>query len=362
MTYSFDVDHATQYGVEEAIAIYNFQFWISKNKANGRNRHSVEIDGKEAERTWTYNSIRAYGQLFPFWSIEQRKRILKSLIEQKVLITGNYNKSNIDRTKWYAFRDENAFIMPALSKAAPIGGNQPMHFSKSTNAFVETNQAIPDLKPDRKPNGEGKAGKPAIPQPEIFKNLAEIRKSRFKALGDLGREFKKNVAEMNAFTDEERKDLLAAYQQYIDSDEDVWVLEHNHCFAAFWKDLDKYIRSFTEKRKEAENETRWREKERKEHEKCLIETLNFLRQRDEFLQLPIEEQRRRRAKENEAFNTRFCDSSKGPVFFTRHNPEDPIFQWEGGSEGCALIKEYEEELIRIGRYKKPEKLLAAAVA
>jgi hypothetical protein len=102
MEYSFDIKVAEKYGVDEAIMIKNFQFWIKKNKAS--KKHSY--DG----RTWTYNSAEEYTIFFPFWSSKQIRRILSSLISQGVIITGNYNKVRYDQTLWYAFDDESEFL------------------------------------------------------------------------------------------------------------------------------------------------------------------------------------------------------------------------------------------------------------
>lgn len=102
MNYIFDINLATQYGVEEAIMIGNFQFWLNKNKANNYNF----ING----RYWTFNSIKSFESLFPFWTKKQINRILNSLIEKEILIKDNFNKSPYDRTSWYAFKDENKFL------------------------------------------------------------------------------------------------------------------------------------------------------------------------------------------------------------------------------------------------------------
>ncbi len=131
MEYSFNISYADKYGVNEAIMIKNFQFWINKNRANKYSNH----DG----RTWTYNSQVAFKELFPFWSIGQIKRILKSLVDQEVLLVGNYNKAKYDRTKWYAFIDETSFI----DSNNTISTNQPMEQTKTTNAIVEVSQPIP---------------------------------------------------------------------------------------------------------------------------------------------------------------------------------------------------------------------------
>ena len=87
--FSFDVQTATDYGVDEAIMIQNFIFWIEKNLANNKNHH----DGK----TWTYNTQEAFTFLFPFWSKKQVWRIIDSLEKQGVLLKGNYNQSNYDK-------------------------------------------------------------------------------------------------------------------------------------------------------------------------------------------------------------------------------------------------------------------------
>ena len=83
-TYSFNVDVAETYGVDEAIMIKSFQYWIVKNAIAQKN----SCNGF----TWTYNSASALKNRFPFWSERQIRRILKSLIDGGVLQSGNYNK------------------------------------------------------------------------------------------------------------------------------------------------------------------------------------------------------------------------------------------------------------------------------
>jgi len=102
MAYHFEEDEAFEFGDREAILIYNFRFWIRKNKANGKHFY----DG----RTWTYNKVEAFGKLFRFWTIDQVRRLLDSLVKQNVLLKGNYNQNPHDRTCWYAFTDEARFF------------------------------------------------------------------------------------------------------------------------------------------------------------------------------------------------------------------------------------------------------------
>jgi len=95
MMHSFDVDHAVRFGVLEAILIHHFQHWTAKNAANGVNQH----DGY----TWTYNSVRAYGELFPYFTPRQIQLALKHLVKAGILQTGHYSEDGRDRTNWYSF-------------------------------------------------------------------------------------------------------------------------------------------------------------------------------------------------------------------------------------------------------------------
>jgi len=128
MEHSFDIEHAKRHGVESAIIIKNLQFWILKNRAN--NKHFN--DG----RTWTYNSVKAFAELFPYWNGKQIARILKKLEDEKVIISGNYNKSAYDRTKWYAFYDESIYL------------NLENHLPKKANGKEESGEPIPDVSTD----------------------------------------------------------------------------------------------------------------------------------------------------------------------------------------------------------------------
>ena len=140
--YNFSVDHAKKFGLEEAIMIFNLKFWIEKNAANRVNIHNNNV--------WTYNSARAFSELFPFWSRHKISRVLESLEKQNVLVTGNFNKSGYDRTKWYAFAEPASFCKFATSILQICN----MHFADSQNPFRESATPIPDSKPNSKPNNK----------------------------------------------------------------------------------------------------------------------------------------------------------------------------------------------------------------
>lgn len=146
MEHHFNTDYALKYGIEEAIVINNLQFWITKNLANRKHFYN--------ERTWTYNTYKAFSEIFPYWNEHKMKRILDSLVEQKVLLRENYNKSGYDRTCWYAFVDEKSFIQNCNTDIADLqnGSNEnvtPIPYSNtikktSTNKFIKP--SVTDVK------------------------------------------------------------------------------------------------------------------------------------------------------------------------------------------------------------------------
>lgn len=127
MEHSFNIELAKKYGILEAILLKNLWFWIEKNRANEKNFY----DGTY----WTYNSTRAFNELFPYASKSSIKRALKSLQEKGIIKTGNYNKSSYDRTLWYAFTDLGESIV----------SNRQMETNKSSNGNEQNGLTIPDI-------------------------------------------------------------------------------------------------------------------------------------------------------------------------------------------------------------------------
>lgn len=142
MDYSFNGEIAAMYGVDEAVFIHNLYWWIKKNKANGRHLK----DG----RAWTYNSARAFSELFPFWSLDKVKRMTAKLEKAGAVICANYNDLSFDKTKWYSLSDDVIFV---YEKTAPsIARNRTTDSAKSPDGKDEIAPTIPDSKPDSKPN------------------------------------------------------------------------------------------------------------------------------------------------------------------------------------------------------------------
>lgn len=127
--HSFDTDIAEKVGIESAILYYHLCFWCEHNKANDKHYH----DGYY----WTYNSIVAYKELFPYMKEKAIRRSLKRLEEEGYIITGNYNNSTYDRTKWYAVKNEKN-TLKALK--TPICQKGQMDLPKRTDQYHINNK------------------------------------------------------------------------------------------------------------------------------------------------------------------------------------------------------------------------------
>ena len=75
MEHNFNVEIAKLYGVNVAIFLNNLLFWVHKNRANKQNFR----DGNY----WTYNTVEAYTEIFPYWSYDQIRTIIKKCIRMK---------------------------------------------------------------------------------------------------------------------------------------------------------------------------------------------------------------------------------------------------------------------------------------
>lgn len=87
-------------GLNEAIVLNQLHYWIEKNRRANHNFH----DGKY----WVYNSYENWqSNDFEYWSIDTIKRTFTKLEKMGLVISGNYNKLPMDRTKWYTIDYEN---------------------------------------------------------------------------------------------------------------------------------------------------------------------------------------------------------------------------------------------------------------
>lgn len=160
MNHYFDMYVAQTFGVNESIFLQNIAYWVHHNMSNDLHLH----EGKY----WTYNSQKAFGRLFPYWTRQNLRTIIKSCIDQNLIVAGNHNENKYDQTSWYTLTDlglslfkcfdikHNPAPYSEISKESPIGENQPIECLEPTTPLVETNQCIYDSynKPNNKPNNK----------------------------------------------------------------------------------------------------------------------------------------------------------------------------------------------------------------
>lgn len=134
MINSFDTDVAIDVGINAAILYKNIQYWCEKNRTNDQHFH----DGFY----WTYNSISAFCEQFPYLSEKQIRSALKILEDKEYIKSGNYNKVAYDRTKWYA--DIRNVSMQDDKRESSIRPTGQIDCAKKANGICAEGEPIPN--------------------------------------------------------------------------------------------------------------------------------------------------------------------------------------------------------------------------
>lgn len=91
-------------GIDEALVLQQVHYWVILNQRAGRNEQEGYF--------WTYNTFAAWSEQFAnLWSVSTLKRIFARLEKAGFLVSGRFNKSNIDRTKWYRVNHERLSLL-----------------------------------------------------------------------------------------------------------------------------------------------------------------------------------------------------------------------------------------------------------
>jgi hypothetical protein len=204
MQHSFDISIANKYGVNVAIFLNNLAFWIQRNAANKKHYH----DG----RYWTYNSVEAYTELFPYWTYKQLRKIIDDCVANDLVVAANYNKSTYDRTKWYAFTDIGLKLFN-LTLRPPGQINSP----DEPNQNGDLGEPIPDSKPDIKTDKRGRhekiAAAPTLISSSFMPNEKHKALAKEKAL-DIKEENEKFMAYYKARR-KKMADWEAAFESWL---------------------------------------------------------------------------------------------------------------------------------------------------
>ncbi|MCH5139064.1 primosomal replication protein N, partial [Clostridiaceae bacterium UIB06] len=76
-------------GISEAIILNQIHYWLEKKKNI--------IDG----RPWVYNTYENWQEQICFLSVSTIKKAIKKMESMGIVIAGNFNRSKVDKTKWY---------------------------------------------------------------------------------------------------------------------------------------------------------------------------------------------------------------------------------------------------------------------
>jgi hypothetical protein len=131
----FCTELADEVGVMKAILLDNIYYWWQRNVANQKNFH----DGSY----WTFNSSRAFLEMFSYMSRASITRYLFELERDGWLKSANYNKARYDRTKWYTLTEKSINIFNVS-----LNNNSPL--PKVDNVLTQSEATIPYSKPDNK--------------------------------------------------------------------------------------------------------------------------------------------------------------------------------------------------------------------
>ena len=103
MDHSFNPIFAQRYGMVAAVLIHDFAYWTAKNRANGKHMH----DGL----CWTYNSANAFQIQYPYMSRSQIYGALKKMLNDGLIVKGDYNTDKWVHTPWYAITEKGYAVI-----------------------------------------------------------------------------------------------------------------------------------------------------------------------------------------------------------------------------------------------------------
>lgn len=179
----FDADFAMEYGVNAALIFQNLVFWIKKNEEKGNNFHNGTY--------WTYNSREQYHKQFPYLKISQINSAFKKLIDNELIITGNFNKNSYDQTLWYALTD--------------------LGLSKATTSLIDSSETTIGL---------GENDDMLTANNNTYNNTKSLTNNARQPFGSSSETVRKSYGEFNnvKLTEEEYKKLTNEYGKSIAND------------------------------------------------------------------------------------------------------------------------------------------------
>jgi hypothetical protein len=141
--HSFSVEEANKHGLEAAILLNSLRFWLRKNKANRKNIHEGKV--------WTYNTISAFNELFPYISPSSIWRRLDELEKNNIIFKGKFNKDKRDNTGWFCINEPEFTELSNLTNSdfqneTHVFQNEKLAFQNETTLPVTIPLTVPVTK------------------------------------------------------------------------------------------------------------------------------------------------------------------------------------------------------------------------
>lgn len=179
LVHSFAPEEAKKYGILAAVILQSIRFWVEKNRANGKHFH----DG----RHWTYNSVKAWAELFEYATPDQIRRALECLESAGAIVVGNYNASPYDRTKWYSSQIDLA--------------NLPNENGEDAKSLINSSKPLVNQNID--------TASPSVGKPDANRNDL-ILSAYNEELGDV-------LQKATKLSDKRKKAINARWSEYINT-------------------------------------------------------------------------------------------------------------------------------------------------
>lgn len=167
-SHAFNVGIAKDHSPSIALFIAHLAHWSEKNLSNNINIHDGLV--------WSYDTLDALCEQFPYFTRRQIETMIKNCVEAGLVVKGNYNQTQYDRTCWYALTPAAYDYFPHLSSEKyvnrlflSISQNGEMDFAEWGNRFTHFVMTIPDTDPDTDPNTTTTKEEPTKPKEQSSK-------------------------------------------------------------------------------------------------------------------------------------------------------------------------------------------------
>jgi DnaD/phage-associated family protein len=120
-------------GLNESIVLQQLHYWLE------RSTHIYE------GYKWVYNTYEEWQKQFPFWSESTIRRVITKMEKQELIISGNFNRSKIDKTKWYRINYEKLAQLEQLVDEANSSGQDEQTTVQSDTSTVQIEQSTDEI-------------------------------------------------------------------------------------------------------------------------------------------------------------------------------------------------------------------------